>query len=1080
MSFSFGSAGSAINVEHLGSSGSSKMYEEAGIPQRVDAHDNFEQGEMPGSDAADQTLAKEVDNMKLHLEKEKPECSKKKQMDVSFKAKAPVTGGIEGSKQRKKKSGVPKKVPGGRRSRNLVIRDEPLGSEDMIPAIRGLSSLSLFGTASVSLDGHGSVLGKRQVDGMLGFDLVADVTNAMVPFVAAAPGEYRRKEYPSADIAKGKTVISHQGKPITDQEENKNTNVLEERWLQPPRGWTKLNVDGAFNAENHTSRACMILRGEGGQVIFSSCRYLRSCSSALEVELMACMEGIAIARAWSELPMIIETDCLTAARMIIQDGMNRSPCATMVTQIQWNLEEVGEHVISHVVRSRNKTADALAHIGHVKQRTAVWLHGIRRRLIPYSSVASNELVDVIPTPPAIEEVQARFSKRTSGVNMEHVGVRAEKMAKKRNLQGNETLSGNSFDGLSNMEIISSALQMGVNILDDSFAVIDVIRELEKSRANIAKKISNNEKQEDNLLLISNTAGESSPLNTSWGDEGDLDEEGFKIVKSRKKERKKVNVVISKPLTRSQNQKLSGVAGKTMDPGKPGNKTQSPKPICWALWLARNRATFEKKWINNPFEIVFTSCAFMQYLTGHQCQNLASRVMKVTSGMNGELVDCGSCWWNSRADAGDVPFGLGASMAPRISWNTFSARMVWLGVSWSSGSSGWRVTFRRILEARPQDGKRSATPPRPSVSNTARASPTFSSMQYQRGASVPTEASEAAVGGEANTTPLGVAIGVPNAGEEGNGAAATLPGVAGSSRGAGESWLSFGASCSTCALVVATGSSSMLTSPKPRPRPRAKAKPNPYAQRGGGGSASAAVRVLDGLVPHHPRLRVTDKYHLGRGELGVTRLATNRGAARERLACKSIRQARLRIAVDVADVRREVAIMASLPDHPALVRLRAAFEDDDAVHLVMELCDGGELFDRIVARGRYTERAAAAAARTVAEIMAAMAPPAEVPSYFLCPISLELMRDPVTLPTGISYDRAAISRWLAASATPAACSTSQRTCPVTRQPLEPELQLTPNHNILALKVFEEMRGAMPAPDMWARLARKTVKRAKSGC
>ncbi|KAE8819594.1 calcium-dependent protein kinase [Hordeum vulgare] len=173
----------------------------------------------------------------------------------------------------------------------------------------------------------------------------------------------------------------------------------------------------------------------------------------------------------------------------------------------------------------------------------------------------------------------------------------------------------------------------------------------------------------------------------------------------------------------------------------------------------------------------------------------------------------------------------------------------------------------------------------------------------------------------------------------------------------------------------SGSNTARASPKPRPRPRGKAKPNPYAQRGGGGgSASAAARVLDGVVPHHPRLRVTDKYHLGRelgrGEFGVTRLATDRGAARERLACKSIPKARLRTAVDVADVRREVAIMASLPDHPALVRMRAAYEDDDAVHLVMELCDGGELFDRIVARGRYTERAAAAAARTVAEVVRA--------------------------------------------------------------------------------------------------------------
>ncbi|KAL6893671.1 hypothetical protein ACP4OV_007769 [Aristida adscensionis] len=159
--------------------------------------------------------------------------------------------------------------------------------------------------------------------------------------------------------------------------------------------------------------------------------------------------------------------------------------------------------------------------------------------------------------------------------------------------------------------------------------------------------------------------------------------------------------------------------------------------------------------------------------------------------------------------------------------------------------------------------------------------------------------------------------------------------------------------------------------KPKPRPRPKAKPNPYDWAPA--TAASKARVLDGVVPQHPRLRVTDKYELGRelgrGEFGVTRLATDR-ATRERLACKSIPKRRLRTAVDVADVRREVAIMASLPEHPALVRLRAAYEDGEAVHLVMELCDGGELFDRVVARGRYTERAAAAAARTVAEVVRA--------------------------------------------------------------------------------------------------------------
>ncbi|XBI17682.1 hypothetical protein VPH35_059667 [Triticum aestivum] len=37
--------------------------------------------------------------------------------------------------------------------------------------------------------------------------------------------------------------------------------------------------------------------------------------------------------------------------------------------------------------------------------------------------------------------------------------------------------------------------------------------------------------------------------------------------------------------------------------------------CWAIWLTRNRATFEKKQIKTPFEIVFSLCSFLLYWTG---------------------------------------------------------------------------------------------------------------------------------------------------------------------------------------------------------------------------------------------------------------------------------------------------------------------------------------------------------------------------------------------------------------------------------------------------------------------------------
>ncbi|CAN1262337.1 Calcium-dependent protein kinase 10 [Linum perenne] len=134
-----------------------------------------------------------------------------------------------------------------------------------------------------------------------------------------------------------------------------------------------------------------------------------------------------------------------------------------------------------------------------------------------------------------------------------------------------------------------------------------------------------------------------------------------------------------------------------------------------------------------------------------------------------------------------------------------------------------------------------------------------------------------------------------------------------------------------------------------------------------------IWVLEDWFPlsDQQRPRIGDKYklgrELGRGEFGITYLCTDK-ETKEAFACKSISKRKLLTAVDIEDVRREVDIMSSLPDHPNIVKLKATYEDHDNVHLVMELCQGGELFDRIVARGHYSERAAASIARTIMEVV----------------------------------------------------------------------------------------------------------------
>ncbi|KAK9272612.1 hypothetical protein L1049_002987 [Liquidambar formosana] len=63
----------------------------------------------------------------------------------------------------------------------------------------------------------------------------------------------------------------------------------------------------------------------------------------------------------------------------------------------------------------------------------------------------------------------------------------------------------------------------------------------------------------------------------------------------------------------------------------------------------------------------------------------------------------------------------------------------------------------------------------------------------------------------------------------------------------------------------------------------------------------------------------------------------------------------------------------------------------------------------------------------------------VPSFFRCPISLDVMKSPVSLCTGVTYDRSSIQKWL---------DKGNNTCPATMQVLHSK-DFVPNHNLQRL-------------------------------
>lgn len=62
------------------------------------------------------------------------------------------------------------------------------------------------------------------------------------------------------------------------------------------------------------------------------------------------------------------------------------------------------------------------------------------------------------------------------------------------------------------------------------------------------------------------------------------------------------------------------------------------------------------------------------------------------------------------------------------------------------------------------------------------------------------------------------------------------------------------------------------------------------------------------------------------------------------------------------------ILQHLTGQPNIVEFKGAYEDTKNLHLVMELCSGGELFDRITAKGSYSEKEAARIGRQIVNVV----------------------------------------------------------------------------------------------------------------
>lgn len=87
------------------------------------------------------------------------------------------------------------------------------------------------------------------------------------------------------------------------------------------------------------------------------------------------------------------------------------------------------------------------------------------------------------------------------------------------------------------------------------------------------------------------------------------------------------------------------------------------------------------------------------------------------------------------------------------------------------------------------------------------------------------------------------------------------------------------------------------------------------------------------------------------------MAENKQNPEHKVAIKVIQKTKLSSS-EIDAIRQEVAILQSL-DHPSIVKYYETYDDIKYIYLVMELCSGGELFEKVSDKGRpLTEKEAA--------------------------------------------------------------------------------------------------------------------------
>ncbi|GLE03416.1 hypothetical protein PINS_up012318 [Pythium insidiosum] len=160
--------------------------------------------------------------------------------------------------------------------------------------------------------------------------------------------------------------------------------------------------------------------------------------------------------------------------------------------------------------------------------------------------------------------------------------------------------------------------------------------------------------------------------------------------------------------------------------------------------------------------------------------------------------------------------------------------------------------------------------------------------------------------------------------------------------------------STTSSAMSTLATWLCLSPKPTPRPSPQQPvtdddDEPTVAHSADADANASTSPAPSTSRRLEQLYDVSTQTLGRGHYAVVCRGRCRRTGRA-VAVKKIK----RFLTDEKRLRAEIAVLQRVQRHPNIVELVDVFETAREVQLVLELCTGGELFERLADKGPYSE------------------------------------------------------------------------------------------------------------------------------